>query len=542
MRKKRIGWPAVLIVLAAVFILQPSSDDSKGSLTERPEAADGEMAANRSNLTKELTNDMKEETLSAAVGKVPPNGNPLISHRFGADPYALVYRDRVYLYMTADELEYDAEGQVKENSYASINKLAVISSDDLVNWTDHGVIHAAGPHGAAKWATQSWAPAIAHKVVDGQDRFFLYFANNASGIGVLTADSPTGPWRDPIGKPLVTRATPGVEDVTWLFDPAVLTDDDGKAYLYFGGGIPEGKEEMPNTARVMELGDDMISVVGEAVPIPAPYMFESSGINKIGGKYYYSYCSNFAPGVRPAGSPPPGEIAYMVSDHPMGPWTYMGTILKNPGHFFGVGGNNHHVMFQFHGDWYIAYHAQTAAKAMGMAKGYRSTHLNRVFIDEDGTIQDIAADLKGVAPVRHLDPYVRVEAETMAWSAGIEVEPANAEDGSDQNVPNRVVTAIHNGDWIAVANVDFGAGASAFTAVVSGGSGDGRIELRLDQPDGSLIGTLAVPSASGPDQWVEVSTDITGAEGVHDVYFVFRGEPDQELFKFDRWTFSPRSR
>lgn len=115
MRKKRIGWPAVLIVLAAVFILQPSSDDSKGSLTERPEAADGEMAANRSNLTKELTNDMKEETLSAAVGKVPPNGNPLISHRFGADPYALVYRDRVYLYMTADELEYDAEGQVKEN-------------------------------------------------------------------------------------------------------------------------------------------------------------------------------------------------------------------------------------------------------------------------------------------------------------------------------------------------------------------------------------------------------------------------------------------
>jgi arabinoxylan arabinofuranohydrolase len=475
-----------------------------------------------------------------AVGKVPPNGNPLVAHKFGADPYALVYRDRVYLYMTGDVLEYDADGNVKENSYGSINKLSVISSDDLVNWTDHGYIHAAGPNGAAKWATQSWAPAIAHKVVDGEDKFFLYFANNASGIGVLTADSPTGPWRDPIGKPLITRATPGVRDVAWLFDPAVLIDDDGKAYIYFGGGIPEGKEAMPNTARVMQLGDDMISVVGEAVTIPAPYMFEDSGINKIGGKYYYTYCSNFAGGVRPPGSPPPGEIAYMVSDHPMGPWEYKGTILKNPGHFFGVGGNNHHVLFQFHGDWYIAYHAQTLAKAMGVAMGYRSTHLNRVFLDDDGAIREIIADLKGVEPVRHLDPFVRVEAETMAWSAGIAVEPADLEDASGSSSPNMAVTDIHNGDWTAVANVDFGSGASAFAATVSSGSGGGTIEVRLDRPDGKLIGTLEVPAGSGEDQWIEVTTDIAGAEGVHDVYFVFRGKPDDRmLFKFDSWRFSP---
>ena len=63
--------------------------------------------------------------------------------------------------MTNDVFEYDAEGNVKENSYALINKIGVISSDDLVNWTDHGEIHVAGPNGAAKWATQSWAPAIA---------------------------------------------------------------------------------------------------------------------------------------------------------------------------------------------------------------------------------------------------------------------------------------------------------------------------------------------------------------------------------------------
>lgn len=251
--------------------------------------------------------DSTRREAAAAIGKIPPNGNPVVSHKFGADPYALAVDGRVYLYNTYDALEYDGGGNVKDNSYSTINKLSVISSSDLVNWTDHGAIQVAGPTGAAAWATQSWAPAAAHKVIDGEDRFFLYFANNASGIGVLTSDSPVGPWTDPIGKPLITRNTPGVEGVTWLFDPAVLVDDDGKAYIYFGGGIPEGEAEMPNTARVMQLGDDMISVLGEAVTIPAPYMFEDSGINKFDGKYYYTYCSNFSEGMRPENSPLPAK-------------------------------------------------------------------------------------------------------------------------------------------------------------------------------------------------------------------------------------------
>ena len=95
-----------------------------------------------------------------------------LSHKFGADPYALAVDGRVYLYNTYDALEYDGGGNVKDNSYSTINKLSVISSSDLVNWTDHGAIQVAGPTGAAAWATQSWAPAAAHKVIDGEDRFF----------------------------------------------------------------------------------------------------------------------------------------------------------------------------------------------------------------------------------------------------------------------------------------------------------------------------------------------------------------------------------
>ncbi|WP_219638218.1 glycoside hydrolase family 43 protein [Cohnella sp. CFH 77786] len=489
-------------------------------------------------MQKENPMSKKNETPTArAIGKVPPNGNPLISHKFGADPYALVFRDRVYLYMTNDVLEYDADGNVKDNTYGNIRKITVISSADLANWTDHGEIRAAGPQGAAKWATQSWAPSAAHKVIDGKDRFFLYFANNASGIGVLTSDSPTGPWTDPIGQALVTRATPGVQDVTWLFDPAVLTDDDGKAYLYFGGGVPNGKDEWPDTARVMELGPDMVSVVGEAVTIRAPYMFEDSGIHKYRGTYYYTYCSNFYNGTRPEGSPSAGEIAYMTSDRPMGPWTYRGTILKNPGHFFGVGGNNHHAIFRFRDDWYIAYHAQTLSKAMGVPKGYRSTHLNRVSFRDDGSIEEISADVKGVSQIQPLNPYTRVAGATMAWSAGVAAE---SDAGSDSET-GMAVTDIENGDWIALSKVDFGGkGASAFTATVSGSSEPAAVELRLDAPDGKLVGTLSVPPTAG-QEWTERRAEVSGAEGIHDLYIVFRGNGDK-LLKLGSWQFTEKDK
>ena len=488
-----------------------------------------------SNDTTEISNDTHTQLSLPAIatGKEVPNGNPLISHKFGADPYVLVYNERVYVYMTDDILEYDSEGNVKDNTYSLINKISVISSDDLMNWTDHGEIPVAGPKGAAKWATQSWAPAVAHKVINGQDKFFLYFANNASGIGVLTSNSPIGPWEDPIKKPLISRSTPGVQGVVWLFDPAVLIDDDNKAYLYFGGGIPEGQYEMPNTSRVIKLGDDMISVVGEAVPIPAPFMFESAGINKYNGVYYYTYCSNFFDGIRPEDSPPAGEIAYMTSRGPMGPWKYEGTILKNPWHFFGVGGNNHHCIFVFNNRWYIAYHAQTLSKAMGIPKGYRSTHLNEVLFKSDGTIESVAADYKGVAQIKNKNPYERVEAETFAWSAGISTRPVEEND-----LLQRALTDIDNGDWIALSNVDFGKkGASGFTAVVSNINADSVIELRADSIDGKLIGLLNIPSNNGQTGWIEVSTGISDAVGVRDLYLIFKGKQGVKLFDIDYWQF-----
>ncbi|WP_311083106.1 carbohydrate-binding protein [Paenibacillus polymyxa] len=482
-----------------------------------------------------------------AIAKLPGNSNPLMDHKLGADPYALVYDGRVYIYMSSDTYVYNNDGSIKDNDFSGLDRIQVISSADMVNWTDHGAIPVAGANnknngrGIAKWAGNSWAPAIAQKKINGKDKFFLYFANGGAGIGVLTADTPIGPWTDPLGRALVTHNTPGMAGVTWLFDPAVLVDDNGTGYLYSGGGIPNESDPAsianPKTARVIKLGADMTSVIGSATTIDAPYLFEDSGLHKYNGKYYYSYCINFA-GTHPP-QYPAGEIGYMVSDSPMGPFTYKGHFLKNPYTFFGVGGNNHHAVFNFKNEWYVVYHAQTVSKAqIGAGKGYRSPHINKLTHNGDGSIAEVQGNMTGIAQFSNLNPYTRVEAETMAWQAGVTTEPTQASGGP---ISNLNVTSVHNGDWIAVGNADFGSGgAKTFKANIASNVG-GKIEIRLDSATGPLVGTLNVSSTGRTQTWKEVETTVSNATGVHKVFLVFTGTGTGNLFNIDYWQFTPNT-
>ena len=475
---------------------------------------------------------------SEALAKIPGYSNPLIDYDFGADPFALEYNGRVYVYMTADQFEYDQDGNIIDNTYSKINSLHVISSADLVNWTDHGFIPVAGPNGVAKWANNSWAPAIAYKQIDGQDKFFLYFCNGGGGIGVLEGDSPVGPFTDPLGHALIDGSTPGTQGVPWIFDPAVMVDDDGTGYLVFGGGIPAGQDLNPKSARIVRLGDDMISLDCEPVMIDAPCMFEDGGIHKANGKYYYTYCSNFS-GNHSAveGYPGYGIICYMVSDDPLGPYEYCGEILQNPSTYFGVGGNNHHAIFNFKGTSYIVYHAQTLGQAMGIEKGYRSTHINEVEYYADGRIVPIQADREGISQLETMSPYQLTAGETIAWQAGIKVEACDQPGQGLSEVNNRAVTDIQNGDWIAVAGLDFGdKGAASFTASIAAQAG-GAVELRVDSPDGTVVGTLTVPAGDGTYQ--TLTCDVTGLTGVHNLFMVFTGDDQAEnLMSLDTWQFT----
>ena len=471
--------------------------------------------------------------------KLPIYNNPLMTQRLGADPYALVYDGRVYIYMTGDVIETGVGGKPAPNSYQKINTINVISSDDLVNWTDHGSVKAAGFTGAAKWGGNSWAPAAACKEIDGKMQFFLYFANSGNGIGVLRADSPVGPFEDPIGKALINRDTPNCASVTWLFDLAVWVDEDGSAYLYVGGGVPGGNQptedqiEHPYTARMVKLGDDMISLDGDPIALDPPFLFEDSGINRNGDTYYYSYCSNFNVDGHPNASKynlHNGQICYMTSDSPYGPFTYQGAILKNPGEYFGPGGNNHHCIFEFNGKYYITYHSQILDKPLGTGGGYRCTHIDEVLLNEDGSISMGKGTKTGVAQLKSFDPYATVPAATMHTMGGIETKPYG-DIAKKYGSGDMVVTGIDEGDWINVAGVDFGTdGAKTFTGTFSGcrEGASGAIAIRLDSLGGEDVGYLEV---NGDGTFS--TTLLCSATGVHDVYFIFAGSG----FEWNSWSF-----
>lgn len=186
----------------------------------------------------------------------------------------------------------------------------------------------------------------------------------------------------------------------------------------------------------------------------------------------------------------------------------------------------------------MVYHAQTVSSALfGAGKGYRSPHINKLVHNPDGSIQEVAANYAGVTQLSNLNPYNRVEAETFAWNGRILTEKSTAPGGP---VNNQHVTSIQNGDWIAVGNADFGAGgARSFKANVASTSG-GKIEVRLDSADGKLVGTLNVPSTGGAQTWREIETAVSGATGVHKVFFVFTGTGTGNLFNFDYWQFTQR--
>ena len=524
-------------VFLPVFIAFALTLASCGNVTESISAASPDDAT-LSESEETINNSEKEETSMDDIFeltkgyKTRGNTNPIMTQAFGADPFALVVGDEVYIYMTADAFEYDAAGEIKENSYSQIRGIHVVSTKDFKNFTDHGEIPVAGSNGIAKWAHNSWAPAAAMKNINGQDKFFLYFADNGGGIGVLEADSPIGPFKDPLGKALIDRNVPTCASVLWLFDPAVLVDDDGSAYIYFGGGVPQGKEEFPGTARVAKLGDDMISLASDPVTIDAPCLFEDSGIHKYNDKYYYSYCTNWtvsAESTQKYGITN-GEIAYMMSDSPMGPFTFTGKVLENPGTACGLYGNNHHAIFEFKGQQYICYHSRCLEKHMGVEKGYRATFINEVTTNPDGTIKLVRQSKEGVDQLFSKDAYALNSSVCVSQMVGTNSAALN----SSLGYKDMVLSEIHTGDFTETTGVDFSETSPkslSITAKADKGV-TGSVYVRIDFPNKSNICRIDVEGTGEFTSYTaELREEVTGT---HFVYFVFYGEG----FEVKDWQFS----
>jgi arabinoxylan arabinofuranohydrolase len=427
---------------------------------------------------------------------------PIASHRFLADPAHLIHGGRLYLYASNDD-DNDSDDSYEMHSFVCV------STSDLKNWTDHGEVLRV-PRDAS-WANFSWAPAL----VERNGTIFMYFGNNANGIGVVSSTTPTGRFTDPKGSALVTSSTPGASGTNiWLFDPGVFVDDDGQAYLYFGGN-----GEM--NARIIRLNADMISVSGSAIQLTIPYFFEASWMHKRNGTYYLSYSTNPENGLR---------IDYLTSSSPTSGFTHRGTAGPQPP---SNGNNNHAAIFVWNNVWYHAYHNRYVANQRGVPPGYkRNLALERLEYNADGTIREVTYTTDGLTQLANLDPYTRVEAETFNAETGVETEPCS-EGGMN-------LAELSNGDWVRLRGVDFGAmGARSFSARVASGASGGNIELRLTSTTGTLVGTCAVAGTGDWQTWTNTTCDVTGATGVKDLYLRFTGTGTSRLFNMNHWQFAP---
>ena len=453
--------------------------------------------SNEENMTPTPITEM-QKLMAEKAFKMPGENNPVVAHKYGADPAILIYEDTLYLYTTNDMQQFEFTKGKVDNGYNKITTLNVFSTKDLVNWTDCGEIKVAGKadgEGAAKWASNSWAPAVAWKKIGGKDKFFLYFADSGNGIGVLEGESPVGPFVDPINGPLISRDVPTCAKINWLFDPAVIVDDDGRGYIYFGGGHDPDKYEHPMNARCAALTDDMVHLDGDPILIDAPFLFEDSGINKIGDTWYYTYCTNWQDrkDTKDPDKMPIAVIGYMTSKNPLGPFEYKGYTLENPGTVFGAWGNNHHWIFNFRGNWYIAYHTQTLEKTTGQEKGgYRNIFIDHFAVNADGCLPIQKSTKKGVEQLGSFKLGNEVPAATFASSRNLAV------------TTKQTLVSVKDGAYLCIKGVEFTGNESEFTAKCAAGDSK-SIKLMIDG-----LGSNGK----------ELAAKFSGVSGVHDFYII----------------------
>jgi len=426
---------------------------------------------------------------------------PIIQTKFTADPAPMVYNDTVFLYTGHDE--DDATG------FKMYNWL-LYTSTDMVNWTEYGEV---GSLKNFKWVPQVNGAWAAH-CVERNGKFYLYCPMPGGvGIGVLVADSPYGPFKDPIGKPLIKNSNSDI-------DPAILIDDDGQAYLYWGN---------PKVYYV-KLNADMISYSGAIVQEPTtPKNYqEGPWVWKKNGHYYLAYASTCCP----------EGIGYAMSNSPTGPWEYKGMIVDASEKTRG----NHPGIIDFKGKTYCFGHSYDLIK-LTTPKFYerRSTDMDEMVYNDDGTIQNRQYwSEEGPLQVGTLNPFKRVEAETMAWSEGLKTMFETEWEGAfewarGKKIADRLfVTSIQNGDYIMVKGVSFSKGVKSVDVSAASLYG-GKIEIRTGKMDGPIIATVDINTAREGGVWRTFSAPVKSITGIHDLYFIFKGEKD--LFNFDWWEF-----
>ena len=481
----------------------------------------------------------KPEEIVPTSPKTAGYGNPINPYQYLADPTAIEYDGRLYVYGTCDQQQFDVTKGLVANNYSKITSLVCMSTKDMSNWTNHGTIDVKA---IAPWISRAWAPSIiSRKENDGLTHFYMYFTNGGGGIGVLTSTSPVGPWRDPLGKALIDGNTQGIGKISSIIDPgAAINPNTGEAYLTFGGGDIQssGSALFPGNARIVKLSDDLISFSSSDIAeISAPCQFEANELNYIGNQWVYSYCTRWTiasdwSSYSSSAAPTPCSIVWMSSKTPLANnWVYKGEIMPNPGNLGYPYGNNHSHMQVFGSKYYMLYHTQWLEHQNGYDGGYRNVQVNNMSVRVVKNIPSIqalsseTATIDGVSQLTgiRVNPYEEQQAEMMNNGAGVMIEATDT--------PGNTIVNLPKGAWTSVYGFNFSLGDGKAKSVILKVAGEGSVEIRKEQ-DGGTIATIEVAGCDFEEIVNELTDELTGI--VNNIYFVCTSGN----VKFDSWRFS----
>ena len=479
----------------------------------------------KSNLAPELLRDSL--LLQSAVKGEAEINLPLFQTKYTADPSPIVVGDTLFLFTSHDASPEDIPDANEKNSAGFfMYDWLLWSTTDMVNWTEHGAVASLKEF---SWRTRDNG-AWAIQTVERNGKFYLYAPLHGHGIGVLVADSPYGPFKDPLVKPLVWQKEHW-DDI----DPSVFVDSDGQAYMYWGN---------PHVYCI-KLNEDMISTSGDIFVlnqqdgVMRPVKEEGAKINlrvpgnekatwkvknyqegpwfyKRNGKYYLAYATTCCPEA----------LGYSMSDSPMGPWEWKNYIMKPTQRDRG----NHPGICDYKGHSYV------------FGQDYDLMHINtfthherrsvsavELTYNADGTIQEEPywLDQKPLKQLQWLNPYQRVEAETMAWGNGLKSAKMGIPNtGVIADMPfstgkrNMYIFDINDGEFIKLRGVDFKEGAKRFN-ITAAATGHCDITLHIDSENGPVIGKVKITETGDVENYRIFNTKLTKVKGVHDLYICF---------------------
>lgn len=422
---------------------------------------------------------MRHLTLLAALAIVVPTSaqNPIIHDQFTADPTAHVFNNKVYLFPS-----HDIPAPVgQRQDWFCMEDYHVFSSENLTEWTDHGVILSQRdvPWGKPDGYSM-WAPDCVFK----NGKYYFYYPNapregRGFAIGVAIANQPEGPY------------TPEKESIKGVggIDPCVLIDDDGAAYLYWsgmgirGGRLKENMTELENGSQVMEGLPEGFK--------EGPFAFKRKG------RYYLTF-----PWVRKDQGTE--TLAYAMSDSPLGPWQFKGLIMEEHDNRCWT---NHHSLVEYKGQWYLFYHRNHYSPNMDKR---RSACIEKVSFNADGTIQEVKQTLRGVG-ITHATDRIEIDRYSSV-SDGVTTDFND----TTSTFNGWHVTLEKKGSWLRYNDVDFAGISDSYVVVKAKANTNTSFTIRDKSEKGKVMArlTITVEGETGPfrrdmrGQWMTLTVPV----------------------------------